>query len=149
MQKQSVKKVVAPSPPSSTYSPTPVDEFLVGRRVCEVFLVKGPTEDAIDTKTLIARGKEAGANMSKKDAEDLRKHQDEIPSKYSQSTFVFPVWNNEEDEKDDKRVRGLNKLGVDWWCVMKFPSVGKCWDNSYKLVRFRDLPLLLPAKTIL
>ncbi len=139
MPAPTTQKPKKPSP-SGDFFPIMVDKFSVGGRACEVYRFHGPSDRVVDTATMLARGAIVGANMRMEDGEFLLQHRDEIPPEYSQNTFVFPMWTSKEGVKGDVFVRGLNKKGVDWWCVLKFPDSSD-WDSSCRLVRFRDLQL--------
>ena len=139
MDKQSAAKVS--TPPQAL-----PNDFLLGGRTCEIIRIHEPADrNNIDIKTIIKRGKVTGADMHITAGSFMHKHRDEIPLVYSQTIFVFPMWTGDKEGEDDGFIRALNRRGgVDWWCLMKYPS-SMDWDTGCRLVRFRNLALPLPA----
>lgn len=126
---------------SQTYTPICEGKFSVGSRTCEVYRFHTPGEGPIDTVTLIARGKNImGLNMDLKDGKDLLKYRDQIPDKYKDNIFLFPLWDVDNTEKKDGCIRVMNKTGTAWWCVTIYPDVRE-WDTSCRIIRFTGLQL--------
>ena len=143
MTKQEVGKPTAAHTSSLAPAVTVIGEFSVDSLTCEIICVHGASDKRLSTEMMVKRGKFASAYMRMVDGDFLFLHRKKIPSSFSQNLFLFPMWTSEkEDGEDDGFVRGLDMIGVDWWCLMKYPNI-RDWDKNCVMLRLA--PLRLPS----
>ena len=146
MTRRKVEEKTSTSVSSSvTVTPTVIKEFKIGGRTCEIIRVHGESEKKLSTEEMIKRGsadEKNVANMYKQDAVFLSTHVRDIPTTadYSKLVFLFPLWTNDADGKDNGFIRVINKTNSDWWCLARIPN-SDAWDNNHVLARFHSYEL--------
>ncbi|OGZ32065.1 MAG: hypothetical protein A3H02_02745 [Candidatus Niyogibacteria bacterium RIFCSPLOWO2_12_FULL_41_13] len=101
----------------------------------EVVSFLRPGEEFISGEEMVVRAKELGANLSRRHAEYLLEHHDEIPKEFQKYYLVF-TGTILSDHSGHRLVPYLYWDGKRWF--LSFYWLGHDLYSNYRLVRLRD-----------